>query len=396
MCQLLSNTSMEQNVSSEAESDSHFWLQSSIGCFLLDAGLSNVILVLLWIFGTFAYLTVLENFLQRWILQRKDPKKRDKVAQNTHPKAVMQQGKQAKVSFNTRADKTADLIQMLEEWLSSEEIGEVDIVSIEVYIQKLNDACKDMNKANLLISSVDEKQCSLQESSNSELQKETDPILQLRERLDHVQSYTELRLKLMEILLNLLKQFQTKHDKLKTWAAETLSFLERIHSTACDNEKAIMKNLEHETKLTEELKLKQLELLACRKVTDYCKEVLKEIGFWSDKFKRTIKRTSSSNGKKPWYNHIMDTLDKQFEELNQHISTVTRLSMCYKMHLTDLLQHEYSGSTLSVAQKSAVSLPVRIQTAFDEMSQKASLHFRLDRPHNRAATDPPVHTESVP
>ncbi|XP_075462722.1 microtubule-actin cross-linking factor 1-like [Ascaphus truei] len=290
-----------------------------------------------------------------------------------HPYMIAAKGNEGNALTSAAANiaNAEKFVELFESWLYEEDNVKEQPPSVEEHIQKLQSACKELKKIELVIESLT-TQHSYDMRYDSKSNMDSKRIQWLLERFEHIKTYVDLRQYMLKMFQRLFEIWLEQGKPLKIWLAETMALQERLHSTTCNSEAVIGHHLELQKVLIKESNLMEGKLEICKKMVCKLLEILKEIGSWSEKFRQVVDAKTCQNGTRRWNDVLIDSVTEEMDQVDQRFSAVTKLNYCYLLHLEDLLQMTLQGHRAIKSQRKITDIHQKFQLVFHEMSRKTA------------------------
>ncbi|KAM5140397.1 uncharacterized protein ACMZJ9_014227 [Mantella aurantiaca] len=247
------------------------------------------------------------------------------------------------VTISSAADSIVNaekFLELFQVWLYEEQTMATEIEPLEEKIYKLQIACKELKRVQIIIESLKTQTLYCSQSDIGKSMRSHD----LLDKFDYVQAYMELRLHMLIFIEKLFLVFLEQGKELKIWLSEAAEFQEDLHHVTCDGHLALQQLISQSQVISKQSKVIAVKLENYRSTVNQLTAILQEIGSFSDGFQIALRRDTGQHQKKKWSDTLLDSVTEEMTQVEERFSTILKLNTCYQTHLQgllqDLLQHK--------------------------------------------------------
>ncbi|XP_028664294.1 uncharacterized protein LOC114656871 [Erpetoichthys calabaricus] len=220
------------------------------------------------------------------------------------------------------------LAETFEVHLSSEVLQEADFEHAEAHTKTLWGVHQLLNKTLLLLPALTLVQ--LNAGNDQE-------FWMLTDRFEHIKSYLELRLALLNALLAKLKDFMNSVRDATLWLNEMLALLEVLHCRLRDSSESEVASriLCQQQSIQEEIVDGKRRLDQCTRLFSESQDLLMELHQWFKKFRLHV-GTRVQHSSPFWTQVLLSSTTEQLADVHQSFYNIQHLTDCFWVHLHGL------------------------------------------------------------
>ncbi|KAE8592132.1 hypothetical protein XENTR_v10018656 [Xenopus tropicalis] len=279
---------------------------------------------------------------------------------NDSPFANKVRDKNTEKSSFTSIDHAEKYIKLLEGWLFEQDNFKEESSSAEEHLLELQNSCKVLKKIQIVVESI--RINNSYGLSHNICSDEFQRSWYVVERFEHITAYIDLKLCMMKVFKSHFDIWLEQLKRLKIWLSEAVEIQEKLHSVACESKSAVKHHLNMQEVLLNESTFMKEELEKCE--IDSCKLtiILKEIGWWSDKFQQSMirKQFKKQTHEKRWNDILCDSITEEMVHFAERYSLFTKLNQCYTTHLKDLLKMTFPDPSTPLPERKPANSAVTI------------------------------------